>query len=102
MNTLGNQQDLIGKSAVTIRDYGTTLHKHKLVLELTQRGFSTDRPPRWLALYGYLWLVVVTVMVPVMVTVTVTVMVMGMVMVTVTMTMTVLVAVMVIVMVAVR
>ncbi len=46
--------DLIGNSAVTIRDYGTILHKRKLVLELTQRGFPTNRPPRWLALYGYL------------------------------------------------
>ena len=46
--------DLIGNSAVTIRDYGTTVHKRKLVLELTQRGFPTNRPPRWLALYGYL------------------------------------------------
>ena len=46
--------DLIGNSAVTIRDYGTIAHKRKLVLELTQRGFPTNRPPRWLALYGYL------------------------------------------------
>ncbi len=46
--------DLIGNSAVTIRDYGTIVHKRKLVLELTQRGFPTNRPPRWLALYGYL------------------------------------------------
>ncbi len=46
--------DLIGNSAVTIRDYGTIVHKGKLVLELTQRGFPTNRPPRWLALYGYL------------------------------------------------
>ncbi len=45
--------DLIG-NAVTIRDYGTIVHKHKLVLELTQRGFSTNRPLWWLALYGYL------------------------------------------------
>ncbi len=46
--------DLIGNSAVTIRDYGTIVHKRKLVLELTQRGFPTNRPPWWLALYGYL------------------------------------------------
>jgi hypothetical protein len=46
--------DLIGNSAVTIRDYGTIVHKRKLILELTQRGFLTNRPPRWLALYGYL------------------------------------------------
>ncbi len=45
--------DLIGNSAVTIKDYGTIVHKHKLVLELTQRGFPTNRPPWWLALYGY-------------------------------------------------
>ncbi len=45
---------LIGNSAVTIRDYGTTVHKRKLVLELMQGGFLTNRPPRWLALYGYL------------------------------------------------
>ncbi len=46
--------DLIGNRAVTIRDYGAIVHKRKLVLELTQRGFPTYRPPRWLALYGYL------------------------------------------------
>ncbi len=46
--------DLIGNSDVTIRDYGTIVHKHKLVLELMQRGFPTNRPPWWLALYGYL------------------------------------------------
>jgi hypothetical protein len=46
--------DLIGNSAVTIRDYGTIVHKRKLVLELTQRGFPTNHPPRWLALYGFL------------------------------------------------
>ncbi len=46
--------DLIGNSAVTIRDYGTIVYKRKLVLELTQRGFLTNRPPLWLALYGYL------------------------------------------------
>ena len=46
--------DLIGSSPVTIRDYGTIVHKRKLVLELMQRGFPTNRPPRWLALYGYL------------------------------------------------
>jgi hypothetical protein len=40
--------------AVTIRDYGTTVHKRKLVLELSQRGFPTNPPPQWLALYGYL------------------------------------------------
>ncbi len=47
--------DLIGNSAVTIRDYGTTLHKRKLVLELTQGGFLTYPPLLWLALCGYLW-----------------------------------------------
>ncbi len=46
--------DLIGSSAVTIRDYGTIVHKRKLVLELTQGGFPTNHPSRWLALYGYL------------------------------------------------
>jgi hypothetical protein len=46
--------DMIGSNAVTIRDYGTTVHKRKLALELTQGGFPTNRPPRWLALYGYL------------------------------------------------
>jgi hypothetical protein len=46
--------DLIGNSAVTIRDYDTIVHKRKLVLELTQGGFPTNRPPWWLALYGYL------------------------------------------------
>jgi hypothetical protein len=46
--------DLIGNSAVTIRDYGTIENKRKLVLELTQRGFPTNCPPQWLALYGYL------------------------------------------------
>jgi hypothetical protein len=46
--------DLIGNSAVTIRDYGTIVHKRKLILELTQRGFPNNRPLRWLALYGYL------------------------------------------------
>jgi hypothetical protein len=46
--------DLIGNSAVTIRDYGTIVHKRKLILQLTQRGFPTNRPPRWLAIYGYL------------------------------------------------
>jgi hypothetical protein len=35
-------------------DCGTILHKRKLVLELTQRGFPTNHPSRWLALYGYL------------------------------------------------
>ena len=50
--------DLIGNSAVTIRDYGTIVHKRKLVLELMQRGFPTNRPLRWLALYGYLQLIV--------------------------------------------
>ena len=35
-------------------DYGTIVHKRKLVLELTQRGFPTNRPSQWLALYGYL------------------------------------------------
>ncbi len=46
--------NLIGNSAVTIRDYGTIVHKPKLVLELMQRGFPTNRLPLWLALYGYL------------------------------------------------
>ncbi len=46
--------DLIGNSADTIRDYGTIVHKRKLVLELTQGDFPTNRPPRWLALYCYL------------------------------------------------
>ncbi len=46
--------DLIGNSAVTIRDYGTIVHTRKLILELMQRGFLTNRPPWWLALYGYL------------------------------------------------
>ncbi len=46
--------DLIVSSAVTIRDYGTIVHKHKLILELTQGGFLTNRPLRWLALYSYL------------------------------------------------
>ncbi len=46
--------DLISNSAVTIRDYGTIVHKCKLVQELTQRGFPTKRPLWWLALYGYL------------------------------------------------
>ncbi len=50
--------DLIGNNAVTIRDYGTFIHKRKLVLELTQRGFPTNCPPWWLALYGYLRCVV--------------------------------------------
>ncbi len=44
----------MGNSADTIRDYGTIVHKHKLVLEITQGDFPTNRPPRWLALYGYL------------------------------------------------
>ena len=46
--------DLIGSSAVTIRDYGTIVHKRKLILELTQGGFPTNRPLWWLALYNYL------------------------------------------------
>ena len=46
--------DLIGSSAVTIKGYDTIVHKRKLVLELTQEGFPTNCPPRWLALYGYL------------------------------------------------
>jgi hypothetical protein len=46
--------DLTGNRAVTIRDYGTTVHMRKLVLELTQEGFPTNRPLRWLALNGYL------------------------------------------------
>jgi hypothetical protein len=32
------------------------VHKRKLVMELTQGGFPTNRPQRWLALYGYLQL----------------------------------------------
>ncbi len=46
--------DLIGSSLVTIRDYGTIVHKRKLLLELMQGDFPTNCPPRWLALYGYL------------------------------------------------
>ncbi len=46
--------DLIGSSAVTISGYDTIVHKRKLVLELTQGGFPTNHPLRWLALYGYL------------------------------------------------
>ncbi len=46
--------DLIGSSPVTIRDYGTTVHKRKLVLELMQGGFPTNRPLWRLVLYGYL------------------------------------------------
>jgi hypothetical protein len=46
--------DLIGNSAVTIRDYDTIVHERKLVLELAQGGFLTNCPPRWLALYSYL------------------------------------------------
>ncbi len=46
--------DLIGNTAVTIRDYDTIVCKRKLVLELMQGGFPTNCPPRWLALYGYL------------------------------------------------
>ncbi len=46
--------DLIGNSAVTIRDYDTIVHKRKLVLELIQGGFPNNHPLRWLALYGYL------------------------------------------------
>ncbi len=46
--------NLIDNSAVTIRDYDTIVHKPKLVLELTQGGFPTNRLPRWLALYSYL------------------------------------------------
>jgi hypothetical protein len=46
--------DLIGNSAVTIRDYGTTEHKRKLVMELTQGVFPTNCPPWWQAIYGYL------------------------------------------------
>jgi hypothetical protein len=46
--------DLIGNCAVTIRDYDTIVCKRKLVLELTQGGFSTNHPSRWLALYGNL------------------------------------------------
>ncbi len=34
-------------------DYSTIVHKRKLVLEQMQRGFLTNRPLRWLALYGY-------------------------------------------------
>jgi hypothetical protein len=39
---------------LSLSDYGTIVHKRKLVLELMQKGFPTNRPPRWLALYGYL------------------------------------------------
>jgi hypothetical protein len=46
--------DLIGNSAVTIRDCDTIVHKRKLVLELTQGDFPTNPPPWWLAFYGYL------------------------------------------------
>ncbi len=46
--------DHIGNSAVTIRDYGTTVHKRKLVPKLMQGGFPTNHPPWWLALFGYL------------------------------------------------
>ncbi len=46
--------DLIGCSPVTIRDYGTIVHKRKLVFELMQGDFLTNRPPQWLASYGYL------------------------------------------------
>jgi hypothetical protein len=46
--------DLIGNSAVTIRDYDTIVHKHKLLPEITQGNFLTNRPPQWLALHGYL------------------------------------------------
>jgi hypothetical protein len=46
--------DLIGNSAVTIRGYDTIVHECKLILEPTQGGFPTNRPPQWLALYGYL------------------------------------------------
>jgi hypothetical protein len=35
-------------------DYSTIVHKCKLVLELTQRGFPINRPLQWLALYSYL------------------------------------------------
>ncbi len=35
-------------------DYSTIIHKCKLVPELTQRGYLTNRPSQWLALYGYL------------------------------------------------
>ncbi len=35
-------------------DYGTIVHTRKLILELMQRDFLTNRPSRWLALYGYL------------------------------------------------
>jgi hypothetical protein len=34
-------------------DYSTIVHKRNLVLELMQRGFPTNRPSWWLALYGY-------------------------------------------------
>ena len=46
--------DLIGNSAITIRDYDTIVHKRKLVLELMHGGLPTNRPPQWLALYGFL------------------------------------------------
>ncbi len=39
---------------VTIRDYDTIVHKRMLIPELMQGGSPTNRPPQWLALYGYL------------------------------------------------
>ncbi len=45
--------DLIGNSAVTIRDHDTIVHKRKLVMELTQGEFPTNCPPQWLAIYCY-------------------------------------------------
>ncbi len=38
----------------SIEQNSTIIDKRKLVLELTQRDFPTNRPLRWLALYGYL------------------------------------------------
>ncbi len=54
--TTGQKKGGSNNDAGTINkaDYGTIVHKRKLVLELTQRGFPTNRPSRWLALYGYL------------------------------------------------
>jgi hypothetical protein len=46
--------DLIGNSAITIRDYDTIVHEGKLVPELMQGGFPTNCLPWWLALCGYL------------------------------------------------
>ncbi len=48
----GGSNNDVGK--INRADYSTIVHKRKLVLKLTQRGFLTNRPSRWLALYGYL------------------------------------------------